>query len=176
MIADYVRAAEALEAPVIVAHSNAGNFVPSIVAAVTVRSSIFMDAVLPPFDGRRWEVAPAALAELLRDQGDESLLPAWTRWWPASDMSPVFASTEQFDQIDRAAPEIPRSYLTETLTASAGWADSCPGGYLQFADTYQEEASRASRHGWPVRRLEYGHLGMLTHPKQAADAILALAD
>lgn len=37
--------------PIVIVHSNAGNYVPGIVAESEIAEAVFVDAVLPPLDG-----------------------------------------------------------------------------------------------------------------------------
>jgi pimeloyl-ACP methyl ester carboxylesterase len=71
---------------VLVAHSNAGLFLPVIAAALPgqVLGCIFMDAAIPPAAGAT-PVAPPELLALLRDKASDGLLPRW--WRPVSGVN-----------------------------------------------------------------------------------------
>jgi hypothetical protein len=76
---------------VLVAHSNAGLFLPVITAALPgqVLGSIFVDAALPPASGAA-PVAPPELLALLRDKASGGLLSRWTDWWDEDQVAPLF--------------------------------------------------------------------------------------
>ncbi|SDR04387.1 hypothetical protein [Thermostaphylospora chromogena] len=90
---------------IVVAHSNAGLFVPLIVAELGGRAAgcAFVDASIPPPSGD----VPAAEEEFLpflRDLADErGVLPRWTDWWPPEDTAALFP-----DPLLRHAPAPPR--------------------------------------------------------------------
>jgi len=74
----------------LVAHSNAGLYVPAMTVRRPVRGVVFVDAVLPPARGSM-PVAPERLRELLRESIDtDGRLPPWTAWWPEEDVARLF--------------------------------------------------------------------------------------
>lgn len=75
----------------LVAHSNAGLFLPVITAALPdqVLGSIFVDAALPPASGAAL-VAPSELLALLRDKASDGLLPRWTDCWDEEQVAALF--------------------------------------------------------------------------------------
>jgi hypothetical protein len=157
--------------PLVIAHSNAGNYIPGIAAESAIAGVVFVDAVLPPLGGGQWQVVPADLAGELTTRATDGVLPRWTRWWPRPVMQALFPSAAMFDRVDEAAPEIDASYLTGVLKAPAGWAANLPAAYLAFGDTYSAELNRAAGAGWPNGSLDLGHLGILTNPETVADAM-----
>ncbi|MHA7985935.1 hypothetical protein ACX9R5_09010 [Rathayibacter sp. CAU 1779] len=154
----------------LIAHSNAGNVVPGVIARASVGAAVFMDAVLPPFDGGTWPVVPAGAAATLKDRVEAGLLPPWTRWFPSDDVEPLFPSSASFGAVDAVAPRVRFSYLGETLSAASGWSDAVPCGYLMLSEAYGSERQRAGAAGWPTRDLRLGHLGMLRDPEAVAEA------
>ena len=71
----------------LVAHSNAGLFVPAIAARRPVVTSVFADATLPPTGGDA-PMAPPEFLGMLQDLADgDGLLPPWTRWWPEDQVA-----------------------------------------------------------------------------------------
>lgn len=50
---DYLDAITGQGKPLLVAHSNAGNYIPAITARTKIAGVLFMDAVLPPLSGGR---------------------------------------------------------------------------------------------------------------------------
>ena len=64
---------------VVIPHSNAGAYVPALVAQRQVVGCVFVDALLPPRGGRV-PLAPLAFLDALRELADDiGLLPPWTR-------------------------------------------------------------------------------------------------
>lgn len=176
MLGDYRDVVSRDGSPVIVAHSNAGNFVPDLVRSTAAGAAVFMDAVLPPLEGGAWRIVPAGLAEALAARSRDGILPPWTRWWPRADVEALLPSPAGFHALDAQAPSVPAAYLTTTLEAAAGWADGLSAGYLAFGDTYADEIARARAAGWPIGRLALGHLGMMRRPDAVGDAIEAITE
>ena len=162
--------------PIVVAHSNAGNYIPGITAGTAIAGVVFVDAVLPPFNGGQWRVVPTALGTELAKRATGGVLPRWTRWWPTAMMQPLFPDSAVFERIDEVTPRIDASYLTGVLQAPAGWASELPAAYLAFGDTYSAELGRAVAAGWPNRTLELAHLGLLSSPEAVVSAIEALLE
>ena len=156
-------------AVVLVAHSNAGLYVPALVQQRTVVASVFVDAGLPESD---WvPVAAPGLVEFLRPLADSSgLLPGWTNWWDESDLEGLFPSALTRARVEDEQRRLPLTYFQETLPVPVGWAD-CPGAYLAFGDTYAVEREAPRARGWPVTTLPGEHLHMLIAPEQVASAI-----
>ncbi len=73
---------------VLVAHSNAGLFVPVIVDASPrrVAGCLFADAALPSPTGST-PVASTELLDFLRPKVADGRLPQWTEWWDESDVA-----------------------------------------------------------------------------------------
>ncbi|SHN32576.1 alpha/beta fold hydrolase [Actinacidiphila paucisporea] len=76
----------------LVAHSNAGLFLPAIRSGLDhpVASSIFVDAALPALIGPT-PVAPPELLEFLGPKAVNGRLPRWTDWWDEADVAPMFS-------------------------------------------------------------------------------------
>lgn len=170
--AEYVAAARGSGATVAIAHSNAGNFVPAVVAGSAVQRVIFMDAVVPPLGGGSWPVVPPELLSSLRERAVAGILPPWTQWWPRDDLIGLFPDADTFDRVDAAAARTPFSYVASDLVAPAAWGAAVECGYLAFGDTYAAEIATARVASWPVEVLELGHLGMLQDPDSVARSIL----
>ncbi|MPZ94706.1 MAG: hypothetical protein GEU96_07260 [Propionibacteriales bacterium] len=158
---------------VLVPHSNAGLYVPRLIAERDVVATVFVDAALPP-DAGSVPLAPAGMDEFLAARADEDgLLPPWTQWWEDGDLDGLFPSRAARTLVEREQPRLPLTYFRTTLPVSAGWADT-PGAYLAFGDTYADERHQAGEHGWPVRTLPGRHLHMLAEPRQVATAVTDL--
>lgn len=158
---------------VLVPHSNAGCYVPALCGQRRVVAAVFVDAVLPPRQGRL-PVALPELLDLLHPLVDDTgLLPPWTQWWDEADLAGLFPSDDVRRLIEQEQPRLPMSYLSESLPVVAGWDDR-PCAYLAFGDTYAAERREAAARGWPVVSLPGRHLHMLTDPEGVARQILEL--
>ncbi|WBO69528.1 hypothetical protein [Streptomyces camelliae] len=74
----------------LVAHSNAGLFVPVIGVGLghPVSGSVFVDAALPAGAGPT-PVASPELLHFLRPLAVHGRLPSWTDWWEKADVAPA---------------------------------------------------------------------------------------
>ncbi|MFY1687707.1 hypothetical protein [Plantactinospora sp. WMMB782] len=159
----------------LVPHSNAGLYVPALVATRPVRGAVFVDAVLPPASGSV-PVAPTRLAEMLRDRIDpeDGRLPPWTRWWPEESVAELFPDAGSRARVEAEQSRVPFDYLTARVALPDGW-DAVSAGYLGFGDTYADEQADARARGWPVRIMPGKHLHMLHDPAGVATEIMTLA-
>lgn len=158
---------------VLVAHSNAGAYVPALTLQRRIVAAVFVDAVLPP-DRGRVPLAPPAFLDLLREKADDSgLLPVWTSWWDEAEVAGLFPNAETRAQLEREQQRIPLSYFEGSLPAPKGW-DNRPVAYLAFGDTYGRERDDAKRRRWPVSTLQAEHLHLLNDPDQVATEIVDL--
>jgi alpha-beta hydrolase superfamily lysophospholipase len=75
----------------LVAHSNAGLFVPLLVthADRPVSGCLFVDAALPVLADST-PVVPAEVLDLLRGKVTDGRLPPWTDWWDEADVAALF--------------------------------------------------------------------------------------
>jgi pimeloyl-ACP methyl ester carboxylesterase len=161
---------------VLVAHSNAGLFIPVIVAALPgrVRGCIFVDAALPPTAGAA-PVAPPELLALLRDKATGGLLPRWTDWWDEEDVAPLFPDQATRQMVTEEEPRLPLSYYEASVPVPAGW-DARPCAYLLFGPPYDELAGEARGRGWIVEQLPGAHLHQLVDPDSVARLLLTIAE
>jgi hypothetical protein len=161
---------------VLVAHSNAGLFLPVITAALPgqVLGSIFVDAALPPASGAA-PVAPPELLALLRDKASGGLLPRWTDWWDEDQVAPLFPDQATRQAVTEEQPRLPLSYYEASVPVPTGW-EARPCAYLLFGPPYDELASQARGRGWIVQQLPGGHLHQLVDPDGVARSLLAIAD
>jgi hypothetical protein len=128
---------------VLVAHSNAGLFIPVITSALAgqVRGCIFVDAALPPASGAA-PVAPPELLALLRDKASGGLLPRWTDWWDEEEVAPLFPDQATRQAVTEEQPRLPLSYFEASVPVPAGW-EAQPCAYLLFGPRMTS---------WPPRR------------------------
>jgi hypothetical protein len=158
---------------VLVPHSNAGVYVPELVAACRIVAFVFVDARLPAAAG----AVPLGSADIVDQLGRmadrDGLLPPWTQWWDPADVAALFPDQATQDLIEREQFRLPLAYFEQVLPDRPGW-DRRPGAYLAFGDTYATERADASRRGWPVATLPGEHLHMLMRPDEVATALDAL--
>jgi len=158
---------------VLIAHSNAGLYVPALTMQRRVTGYVFVDAGLPASQGRVPLAPPALLGFLTQLADDDGLLPPWSRWWGEADLAPLFPSIAIRRQIEQEQQQLPLSYFRGSLPAPSGWDDR-PGAYLAFGDTYSADRTEANRRGWPVTTLSGNHLHMLVDPDRVTATIDSL--
>jgi hypothetical protein len=159
---------------VLVPHSNAGLFVPSLAVRRRVAGYVFVDAGLPLDGADRVPMIPSEFYEMLAGKADgDGLLPPWTQWWDEDSVSELFPDAGTRAAVEREESRLPLSYFAETLPVPPGWADR-PGAYLAFGDAYAPERTAAAGRGWPVTTLAGEHLHMLVDPVEVAGAITDL--
>jgi len=168
----YVAAARRVGATTAIAHSNAGNFVPAVAAGSAVQRVVFIDAMVPPLTGGTWCVVPRRMRDSLLASATDGVLPPWTQWWPEKEVDALFPNHETYVRVDAGTPAVDTSYLSSRISAPSGWSADLDCSYVAFGATYADAAGVAAESGWPVRRLELGHLGMLQNPAMVADAVL----
>ncbi|MBV9330122.1 MAG: alpha/beta fold hydrolase [Alphaproteobacteria bacterium] len=153
----------------LVGHSGAGALLPALANALgSVRSVVFVDALLP-HPGRSWfETAPSGLTDFLRSRVREGHLPPWDKWWPEGTIDKMIRDPSLAHRLVEELPEVPLRYLEERAPLDAL---SAGASYLALSEAYAAEAERARAMQWPVERLQLNHLGMLTDPEPVLAAI-----
>jgi len=157
----------------LVAHSNAGLFLPAVAESSPrpVGAAVFVDAGLPHEDGET-PVAPPEFLPLLRGLADpRGMLPRWTEWWPEEEVAALLPDPRVRAEVVADQPRLPLDYYEQTLPVPASWA-SVRCGYLQFSPAYDDEAARARRAGWPVEVVRGGHLHQVVDPDRVTDVLL----
>lgn len=152
-VLDVVTAAvNGLEPPqpvVLVAHSNAGLFVPLLASASPrpVLGCVFVDAARPPPSGDI-PVASEDTLQLRRTKVIGGRLPPWTQWWDEADVAPVFPDPQTRAAVSAEQPRLPLVYYEQMVPVPVGWDDR-PCGYVVFGPPYDamaaEHASAAGR-------------------------------
>jgi hypothetical protein len=160
---------------VLVAHSNAGLFVPLIAAASTrpVAGCLFVDASLPDRQGATPVAPPEALAAL-RARAVDGLLPPWTTWLDPAEVAAMLPDARARAQVEAEQPRLPLSYYEQRIPVPAGW-DAQPCGYLLFGPPYEQVANEAAARGWAVERIPGRHLHQLVDPAGVAERIAGMA-
>jgi pimeloyl-ACP methyl ester carboxylesterase len=167
---------ESRQPVVLVAHSNAGLFVPVIESGLgrSVECSIFADASIPPSSGSV-QVAEDEFLPFLRDLADDDgRLPQWTSWWSEADVAPMLPDPATRQVIVAEQPRLPLDYYLEHIPVSEGWDDH-PCGYLLFSQAYERQADEARRRDWPMRTTRGEHLHQVVDPSAVAQALLELS-
>jgi hypothetical protein len=159
---------------VLVAHSNAGNFVPSLVSEFGVAAIVFVDSLIPVEAGLQTVVPVDRVLDLERLANADGYLPIWSNWFDEDDVDQLFMDPATRVEIESCMPTIPASYLRSSIAVEAGW-DSIRAGFLAFGETYAAEKERARQKGWPVVELEGQHLHILQAPDEVAEVICRLA-
>jgi hypothetical protein len=174
-VLDDVRHVPADSPLVLVAHSNAGLFLPAIRAALDrpVAASVFVDAALPARTGATPVAAPELL-DFLRPLAVHGRLPRWTDWWEEADVAPMFADPVVRRTVVEEQPTLPLSYYEQRIPVPAGWDDH-PCSYLLFGPPYEDLAAEAGARGWRVTRLPGEHLHQIVDPAGTARHLVELA-
>jgi hypothetical protein len=179
-VADGLPGNDADQALVLVAHSNAGVFMPVIASGLIrpVAGSIFADATVPESRGSTPVVGEEFLPFLRGLADSDGRLPRWTDWWDEQDVAPMFGAPQARQDrpvITAEQPRLPLAYYHEQVPAPVGWDDH-PCGYLLFSPPYEGQANRARERGWPVRSVPGEHLHQIVDPDRVARALLDLAN
>ncbi|MGW4562003.1 alpha/beta hydrolase [Streptomyces sp. NPDC004561] len=159
----------------LVAHSNAGLFLPVIRAGLDrpVSASVFVDAAVPARAGAT-PVAPPELLDLLRPMAVNGRLPRWTDWWDEADVAPMFRDPEVRRTVVAEQPRLPLSYYEQHIPVPDGWEDH-PCSYLLFGPPYEDCAAEARARGWRVAHLPGEHLHQTVDPAGTARRLAELA-
>lgn len=160
---------------VVLAHSNAGYYLPALVERRAV-AVVAMDAALPTQDACETRLAPAQFAELIHSLPlTGGRLPPWPDWWEHSEVRPLFPDEGWFERVRREAPRLLPAYFTGRLPVPRAWA-SGPRAYVAFGDTYADEVAFAETSGWLVHRFDGHHLAHLAAPDEVARLVRSACD
>ncbi|MEU6273049.1 alpha/beta hydrolase [Streptomyces populi] len=159
----------------LVAHSNAGLFLPAIRSGLDhpVTGSVFVDAALPARTGPT-PVASPELLEFLRPMAVNGRLPRWTGWWDEADVAPMFSDPAVRKTVVAEQPTLPLSYYEQHVPVPEGWDDH-PCSYLLFGPPYDDAATEARERGWRVAHLPGAHLHQTVDPAGTARHLVELA-
>lgn len=159
--------------PVIVGHSGAGSIVPSVAAQIRVAKLVFVDAGLPPCEGR---VTPSVdFLEQLHALAVDGLLPKWSTWWGDGAMEALVPSQHRRTEVEAEIVEIPFAYFESTFEVPAGWCDTA-GSFLLLSESYRADAERARTLGWPTIERIGNHLDIVNDADAVAGTIMELAN
>jgi hypothetical protein len=160
----------------VVAHSNAGLFVPVVVQSAQrpVAGCLFVDASLPSRNGPTPTASPERL-NYLRTKATQGRLPQWTRWWDEDDVALLFPDAQTRSMVSAEQPRLPPSYYEQQIPVPAGW-DERPCGYVLFGPPYDRMAQEARERGWEVDQVPGGHLHQLVDPNAVTARLLAMTE
>jgi hypothetical protein len=159
---------------VLVPHSNAGLYAALLASERRTSAVVFVDAGIPRTDGSPSPTAPGEFYDFVAAKADAGgMLPAWTEWWGEADLAALLPDAQVRARVERQQRRLPLSYFQDSVPAQQGW-DALPCAYLAFGWTYESELDQARSLGWPVHRLDGGHLEMVVHPEEVAETIIAL--
>lgn len=164
------------ETCVLVAHSNAGNYLPALVASAPAGTcGVFVDCEVPPPEGA-FGAATGPRLEQLRSMADaDGQLPPWPLWWDRPTWEATVLDAEARARIEAVAPRPRLAYFEQALVAPTDWWRG-RFGYLRFQESFEPHAEKASQLGWPVCRLSGTHLHMVNDPAATAQALSTLLD
>lgn len=174
-VRDDLRQVPAASPVVLVAHSNAGLFLPTIRSGLDhpVTGSIFVDAALPARHGPT-PAAPPEVLDFLRPMAVDGRLPRWTDWWDEADIAPLFSDPSVRRTVVEEQPALPLSYYEQRIPVPEGWDDH-PCSYLLFGPPYDGPAAEARERGWRVAHLPGAHLHQTVDPARTARHLVELA-
>lgn len=159
---------------VAVLHSGAGAFAPSLGAAASrLKGLVFLDAVLPHPGASAADMAPPAQMAGLRKITAEGLIARWDRWFPREVIESWAPDAEARATCLADLPQVPFAFLEAPAPQHAEW-EGLPATYVRLSDGFEHNAARAEARGWDVRRLDLGHLGMISHPAALAATLLTV--
>lgn len=161
---------------VLVAHSNAGLFVPLLRSDLggRVAGCVLVDAALAVRSGEM-PMLPDALLQVLQGMARDGVLPPWTDWWDEAEIAPMFPDEATRQAVTAEQPRLPLTYYQERVPVPAGW-DTVRCAYLRFSEAYEREARAARERGWPVAELPGRHLHQLVDPEGVARLLRSLSE
>lgn len=168
---------ERCEEVVLVGHSYAGQVVAGAARAAPERIGlvVHLDAFVPEDGDRAIDLLPETVAahyrESVAERGFGWLIP------PRSlEALGVTAPADVAWLEPRLVPHPWKTYTEPVRLAPA--ASGVPGAFVECVDwmrVFEPYRRRAESRGWPVRELACGHEAMVTHPRELAEALVALA-
>lgn len=171
---DAARSALTSDIGIIVGHSGAGFFLPSIAVAPDAPPVrvLFVDAGIPPCEGT---MTPSAdFLDQLRSLAVDGMLPRWSRWWGEDVMERLVPDARRRHEIDTELPEVPLAFYETAVTLPDGWC-TMPGGFVLLSEGYRPDTATAESLGWPTIELPGSHLDIVNHPAAIAQALTRLS-
>lgn len=171
-VGSVVALSRGLRSPVLVGHSGAGPLLPLIGQRLRASALVFVDSDVPPECGEA-PVVPPEFLEFLRELAPGGRLPPWSDWFGPAAMAELIPDEDLRALVLADMPALPISFFEDRVPVPAGWtASRC--GYVLLSEAYAEQAAKAEASGWPVVRLEGGHLDIVTRPEAVTEAIVSV--
>jgi hypothetical protein len=118
---DVVKVAARLTGVVLVPHSNAGLYAPSLAARVGARATIYVDAALSG-DGPATTLAPPRFLDFLTSiADDDGMLPPWTQWWDDDEVDGLFPDGAVRAAVEAEQPRLSLAYFRTRVDVPDGW-------------------------------------------------------
>ncbi|MGH9272546.1 MAG: hypothetical protein ACRDZ2_14885 [Ilumatobacteraceae bacterium] len=154
---------------ILIGHSGAGAFLPTIADAANVTTLVFVDAVVP---GVGDSFTPSREIAVLLDAVPtvEGLMAPWNEWWPAELLAQLVPDPTQRQQVESEIPQLRRSFYDAAVPLPPRWWTR-PAGYLQLSGAYDDELARVANWGWPTARLPGQHLDTCAAPAAVAASV-----
>lgn len=158
--------------PVVVGHSGAGVFLPTIGDAIGGATRlVFLDAALPPTNGAH--ATSTAMRLMLDAHTEDGLLRPWLDWWPPETIHALLPFEADRRELRLDMPRLPRSFYDIDVGVPPGWsATGC--AYLGLSEAYDAEVREATDRGWPTERLDSSHLGTHTDTERVLACLMKL--
>ncbi len=159
---------------IMIGHSGAGAFLPTVAARTQAIAAVFVDAILPPANGPVHSSVPfLEFVDTLPTVYGQ--LPPWSEWWPSGTMEQLIADEKTRRAVLADMPVVKRSFYDHPVDVPPDW-NTRPCCYLQLSPAYDEERDRAASWGWPTQRLAGRHLDLIEKAPAVAAQIIELVD
>ena len=176
---DFIRLAtgainETRATPVVVAHSGAGVYLPSILGRLDgAVGLLFVDAVVPPVQGRHR--TSERLSSMLDEQAVDGLLRRWLDWWAPEVVEGLLPNAADREELLADMPRLRRSFYDSDVAVPVDWSNG-PFGYLRLSAAYDGDLAEARARTWPTSTLDATHLSVHTEPEAVFEKILDLTE
>jgi hypothetical protein len=157
--------------PVVVGHSGAGFFLPSIAERVGAGHAVFVDAGPPPASSPA--TAGGDVHEQLLGLAVRGTLPRWSDWWGEGVMEVLVPDARRRALVEEGLPEVPIAFYDTPVEVPTDWPDR-PASYVLLSDAYRADSERARARGWRVVERLGGHLDIVNAPEAIARLIVEL--
>lgn len=165
-----VNAADATE--IVIGHSGAGPFIPTIGEATNAAALLFVDAV-DPLPGPLYTTSKQLLQLLDALPVVEGRLPPWHEWWPAELMAELVPDQLFRRRITDEIPQVPRSFYDSAIPTPSRWWTR-PAAYLQLSPAYELDRAQAELWDWPTSQVDGRHLDVCARPQLVAEHVSEL--
>lgn len=160
--------------PLLIGHSGAGAFLPTLAARTHAVAAVFVDAVLPPANAP-FRPTPAFVEFIDTLPTVDGHLPKWSEWWPAGTIEELVSDGNARDAVLADMPTVKRSFYDHQLEVPANWSNQ-PCCYLQLSPAYADECDRAVQWDWPTHRLDGRHLDIIERADVVALQVVELVE